>query len=72
MAKLQNPAVKAVAGPDRAPQIKVPIKALLLAWMGASAFVFVAVSVSPAWPWAAVLPEFVLRTRDWLLPLFIN
>ena len=52
--------------------MKVPIKLLLLAWMGANAFVFVAVSISPDWPLAAVLPEFLLRTRAWLLPLFVS
>ena len=47
-----------------------PLKVLLLVWMGANAFVFVAVSISPDWPLAAVLPEFVLRARTFLLSLF--
>ena len=53
-------------------RMPVVIKALLLAWMGANAFIFVAVSISPDWPIATVLPEFMLRARHVLLPLFIN
>jgi len=53
-------------------QIMIPLKILLLVWMGADAFIFIAVSISPDWPIAAVLPEFVLRARTLLLPFFVD
>ena len=73
MGKPENPEAQAVNRPDQEGlRMKLPIKLLLLAWMGANALVFVAVSISPDWPLAAVLPEFLLRTRVWLLPLFVS
>lgn len=57
---------------DRPPRLSGLAKGLLLGWMGAVTFVFVAVSIPPDAPFPTVVLEFVMRARDVLLPWFFS
>lgn len=52
------------------PDIKLPVKLFLVAWMMATVVVFVAVSLSPEGPVAAATPRILLQAREFLLPFF--
>lgn len=52
--------------------LKLPalVKVLLLAWMAAVGFIFVAVFMPPDSSIAAAMPDWILRVRAVLLPWF--